>query len=329
MDWAGRRVLVTGAGGFIGSHLVEKLVSLGAAVRAMVRYNSRGEWGHLDGLAKSTRDALEVVAGDVRDPFFVDRVGAGVDVIFHLASLIAIPYSYEAPQSYVETIVSGALHVLEAAKRHRVSRVVHISTSEVYGTALYTPIDEKHPLQGQSPYSACKIGADKLAESFHRSFGLPVTILRPFNTFGPRQSARAVIPTIISQALARDHVELGALTPVRDLLYVEDTVAAMVRAAEADAVLGETIHVGSGRGISIGELARVILAKLGLERPVRTQGDRVRPEASEVMTLVCDPSKAKQLLGWAPRVSFDEGLERAIAWVRAHPDAYRAEVYNR
>ena len=327
--WQGVPVLVTGAGGFIGSHLVERLAGLGADVRALVRYNSRGLRGHLDGLPAEVQARLKVVSGDVRDSYFVDRVTEGVRCVFHLSSLIAIPYSYEAPQSYVDTNISGALNVFQAALRHKVARVVHTSTSEVYGTAVYTPIDEAHPLQGQSPYSASKIGADKLAESFHRSFELPVATLRPFNTFGPRQSARAVIPTIIAQALARDHVELGALDPVRDLTFVDDTVSAFLRMAEVPEAVGETIHVGTGVGVTIGELAKRILSLLAVERPIRTSDERVRPDKSEVRTLLCNPEKAARVLGWAPRVTLDDGLERAIAYVRAHLSDYRAEIYNR
>lgn len=328
MSWSGRKVLVTGAGGFIGSHLTEALVERGANVRALVRYNSRNDWGNLEDLDPKTRAALEVVSGDIRDPFFVDRIVQGTEVVFHLSSLIAIPYSYVAPHSYVETNVNGALNVLEAARRHAVARVVHTSTSETYGTALYTPIDEKHPLQGQSPYSASKIAADKLAESYHRSFDVPVATIRPFNTFGPRQSARAVIPTIISQALTRDRIELGSLTPVRDLTFVKDTVRGFLRVAEAPEAVGDLINVGHGFGVTIGELVERIQKILGTNLPVKTAEERVRPEKSEVFTLIADRSKAERLLGWRPEVSLDDGLRAVIEFVRAHPERFKANIYN-
>jgi NAD dependent epimerase/dehydratase len=329
MDWNGTRVLVTGAGGFIGSHLTEALVERGARVRALVRYNSRNDWGRLEALSPSIRSAVEVMAGDVRDPFYVDRAVQGREVIFHLASLIAIPYSYEAPQSYVETNVGGTLNVLQAALHHGAQRVIHTSTSEVYGTARYTPIDENHPLQGQSPYSASKIGADKLAESYERSFGLPVATIRPFNTFGPGQSARAVIPTIISQALTRDHVELGSLEPVRDLTYVTDTVAAFVRVAEEPKCVGDVVNVGTGSGITVGALADRILQLLGTHIPLRSTSERLRPERSEVFTLICDSHKAQSVLQWRPKVSLDDGLRSVIDWIRVHPNAYKSDLYNR
>jgi NAD dependent epimerase/dehydratase len=328
MSWVGKAVLVTGAGGFIGSHLVEALVSRGASVRALVRYNSRNDWGNLEDVAPEVKKQFEVLAGDIRDPFFVDRAVAKVDVVFHLSSLIAIPYSYVAPHSYVETNVNGALNVLEAARRHGTSRVVHTSTSETYGTAIYTPIDEKHPLQGQSPYSASKIAADKLAESYYRSFDVPVATLRPFNTFGPRQSARAVIPTIISQALTRDRVELGSLTPIRDLTFVSDTVEGFLRAAEAPEAVGDVINVGNGRGVTIGQLAERILALMGKAIPIVAAEERVRPEKSEVFTLICDRTKAEKLLGWVPRVSLDDGLRAVIAFVDRHSARFKADIYN-
>lgn len=328
MDWAGKRVLVTGAGGFIGSHLVEALVARGAAVRALVRYNSRNDWGHLEDLPGDVKGQLEILSGDIRDPFFVDRAIAKTHVVFHLSSLIAIPYSYVAPHSYVETNVNGALNVLEAARRHAVERVVHTSTSETYGTALYTPIDEKHPLQGQSPYSASKIAADKLAESYFRSFDVPVATLRPFNTFGPRQSARAVIPTIISQANTRDRIELGSLTPIRDLTFVSDTVRGFLRAAEAPEAVGDVINIGNGQGVTIGQLAERIQKLLGKSLPIVASEERVRPEKSEVFTLICDRSKAERVLGWKPEVSLDDGLRAVVDYVSRNAARYKADIYN-
>jgi NAD dependent epimerase/dehydratase len=327
MDWKETKVLVTGAGGFIGSHLTENLVKKGAHVRALVRYNSRNNWANIESLSPESKSKLEVVSGDVHDPFFIDSAVQGVDVIFHLASLIAIPYSYVAPQPYVETNIIGTLNVLQAARRHKVKKMVHTSTSEAYGTALYAPIDEKHPLQGQSPYSATKIGADKLAESFFRSFGLPVATIRPFNTFGPRQSARAVIPAIISQALVRDRIELGSLSPVRDMTYV-DTVNGFVRIAEVPETVGEVINIGRGSGVAIGELADRVLSLLQLKKPIIASEERVRPQHSEVFKLICDNSKAKQLLNWEPQVSLDDGLRAVIEWVRGNPNSFKSDIYN-
>lgn len=325
MNWAGKRVLVTGAGGFIGSHLAERLAADGARVRALVHYNaleSRGWLTDSPGAAE-----IEVVAGDVTDRDSVRHAMTGTDVVFHLAALIAIPYSYQAPASYVRTNVVGTLHVLQAAHELGVERLVHTSTSEVYGTARYAPIDEGHPLQGQSPYSASKIGADKLAEAFACSYALPVVTVRPFNTFGPRQSARAVIPTIISQCLAGAVVRLGSLTPTRDLNFVTDTVDGFVRAAATPAAAGQTINLGSGREISVGDLARLI-GELA-DRPVRVEcdPDRLRPPGSEVERLLADNRRARDTLGWAAAVGLEEGLRRTIAWVRDNPGRYRPGVY--
>jgi NAD dependent epimerase/dehydratase len=271
---------------------------------------------------------LDIFVGDIRDPILLRSALKGIEIAFHLASLIAIPYSYRAPSSYVETNVSGTLNVLEAALENGVEKVVHTSTSEVYGTARYTPIGEEHPLQGQSPYSASKIGADKIAESFHLSFGLPVATLRPFNTYGPRQSARAIIPTIICQALARDRIELGLLTPVRDLTFVEDVVDGFLKAAESEEAVGKVINVGTGQGISIGELAREILNLLGLDKPLIEKTERFRPQESEVMMLVCDNRKAQTMLGWSPRTKLDEGLRRTIEYYRKNLSIYKSEIYN-
>ena len=314
------RVLVTGAGGFIGSHLVETLVREGAEVRAYVHYNSRSDWGHLAA-------DVEVVPGDVRDPFSVARAVEGCEVVFHLAALIGIPYSYVAPQSYVETNVAGTVNVLEAARRHG-ARVVHTSTSETYGTARYTPIDEAHPLQGQSPYSASKIGADKMAESYARSFGLPVSVLRPFNTYGPRQSLRAVIPTIMAQALAGGPVRLGSREPVRDLTFVEDMVAAFLAVTRSDAVDGQPLNAGSGQGISVGALAALILELLGSEAEVAEDPARVRPVDSEVGELVCDASALRATTGWEPRVPLREGLVATADWVRENLERLRPALYH-
>ena len=324
MNWQGKRVLVTGAGGFIGSHLTERLVELGASTRALVHYNALGTWGWLD--QSPVRDALHVVAGDVTDRDSVRQAMQGREIVFHLAALIAIPYSYLAPASYVRTNIEGTLNVLQAARDAGVECVVHTSTSEVYGTAQRVPIDETHPLQGQSPYSASKIGADKMAEAFHRSFGLPVVTVRPFNTFGPRQSARAVIPTIITQLLAGQTVRLGNTSPTRDLNFVANTVDGFVLAASTPAASGRTINLGSGREISIGDLAQLI-ARL-MDKPMRIEGEdvRVRPGGSEVERLLADNRLAREL-GWEPRVNLEDGLQRTIEWIRQHPERYRPDVY--
>jgi NAD dependent epimerase/dehydratase len=328
MNWQGQRVLVTGAGGFIGSHLVERLVELGAQVRALVRYNSRNDWGLLELLPANLKNEIEVVLGDLTDPHSTNRLVQGCRIIFHLAALIAIPYSYIAPAHYMATNCGGTLNLLEAARHHGVERFLHTSTSETYGTAQYTPIDEAHPLRGQSPYAASKIGADKLAESYFLSFALPVVTLRPFNTYGPRQSARAIIPTIISQGLSGEVIRLGRLTPIRDLSFVSDTVAGFIKAAECSQAIGELINVGSGRSITIGELARQIVSLLGGGKKIICAEERVRPDASEVMELICNYGKAQKLLGWEPRVSLEEGLDRTIAYIRAHLNLYKPQIYN-
>jgi len=325
---SGTHALVTGAAGFIGSHLVERLVRDGWMVRAFVHYNAANYRHNLERLDPEIRDALEVVAGDIADPFSVSNAVAGQEVVFHLASLIAIPYSYIAPATYVSTNVTGTLNVLQACRDHGVTRLVHTSTSETYGTAQYVPIDEQHPLVGQSPYSASKIAADKLAESFHRSYELPVVTVRPFNTFGPRQSARAVIPTIICQALTLDEIRIGSLDPVRDFTYVEDTAAGFLAAARCDQAVGEVVNLGTGAGVSIGEVVGKVRELINRDVRVRTDEGRVRPEASEVMRLISDNSKAKRLMGWSPQVDFDSGLERVIEYIRTHPEQYKAEIYN-
>jgi dTDP-glucose 4,6-dehydratase len=323
-----QRVLVTGAGGFIGSHLVERLVHEGHRVRAFVHYNSRNDWGNLELASPAVKREIEVLTGDIADPFSVRHAMRGMQVVYHLSSLIAIPYSYVAPQSYVQTNVQGAINVLQAARDEGLERVVHTSTSECYGTAQYAPIDEKHPLQGQSPYSASKIGADMLAESYWRSFGLPVAIVRPFNTFGPRQSARAVIPTIISQALKGGTIKLGSLSPTRDMNYVDNTVDGFLAAAGHPAAIGQVINLGSGREISVGDLARMIVGLVGSPSEVVEDSQRIRPPNSEVERLLCDHSKATQLLGWQPKVELEDGLRRSIDWFRGHLDRYKTDLYN-
>lgn len=328
MGWKGTRVLVTGAGGFIGSHLVEALVRRGAAVRAFVHYNSRNDWGQLDRAPKSVRSSVDVVAGDVRDPFFVHTAAEGREVVFHLAALIPIPYSYQAPQSFIETNVLGTLNVLEACRAAGVARLVHTSTSETYGTAQRVPMDETHPLQPQSPYAASKIGADALVESYARSHGVPAVTVRPFNTYGPRQSARAVIPAIAVQALAaRRRIAVGSLKPVRDFSYVSDTVSGFLSAAELDDACGEVFNVGTGEGVAIGEVGRAIIDLCGNGARLVRDKQRVRPASSEVMRLVCDSSKLRQRTGWRPRVALHEGLERTLEFVSRHLGEYKADLY--
>lgn len=322
VNWASKRVLVTGAGGFIGSHLAERMVELGAQVRALVHYNALGAWGWLD--HSPVKGEMNVIAGDIRDRDSVREAMRNVDSVFHLAALIAIPYSYHVPLSYVQTNVEGTLNVLQTARELNVERIVHTSTSEVYGTARYTPIDEQHPLQGQSPYSASKIGADKMAEAFHLSFGVPMVTVRPFNTFGPRQSARAVIPTIITQLLVGDTVRLGNLHPTRDLSYVTNTIDGFVSAASAPEVVGQTINLGSGREISIGDLAQLIASLMGKAITIESEAQRVRPDGSEVDQLLADTTLAQRLLGWQPQVSLEEGLRRTIDWIQEHREQYHA-----
>jgi NAD dependent epimerase/dehydratase len=325
---AGKRVLVTGAGGFIGSHLVEALAESGARVRALVHYNSRNDWGLLETLSKPVLGGLEVWTGNIRDPFFLDRLVEGNEIVFHLAALIPIPYSYVAPAEFVDTNVRGTLHVLEAVRRHEVRRMVHTSTSETYGTAQYTPIDEKHPLQGQSPYSASKIGADKMAEAYWRSFRTPVVTLRPFNTFGPRQSARAFLPTVIGQMLTGDTIRVGALEPIRDMNFVTDTVDGFIRAATQPGLEGLTLNVGSGRGVSMGELVKMAMKAAGKTPRVEIDAERVRPSESEVMELVCDASLAKKAMGWQTRVGLEDGVRRTVEWMAEHLTAYKPNLYN-
>jgi len=328
MAWQNKQVLVTGAGGFLGSHLVERLAELGARVRALVRYNSRNDWGLLELLPDKIKSQIEVVSGDITDPYSTAKSMGGCAVVFHLAALIAIPYSYVAPAQYVAVNCGGTLNLLEAALQQGVERFVHTSTSETYGTAQYTPIDEAHPLKGQSPYAASKIGADKLAESYYFSFGLPVATVRPFNTFGPRQSARAIIPTIISQALSGDFIRLGHLTPKRDLTFVSDTIEGFIKAAMAPQAVGQVINLGTGRTVNVGELANIIVELVGGNKEIVSDPQRLRPEASEVMHLECNNRQAREILGWQPQVSLEEGLRRTMEYLAANLSRYKPGIYN-
>ena len=325
----GKAVLVTGAGGFIGSHLVERLVRDGHEVRALVRYNGRDDRGHLDRVDPDVRGQFQVIRGDLKDPEAVRRAVAGQNLVFHLGALIAIPYSYENPLDVVQTNIDGTAHVLNACRAsNTLERVVLTSTSEVYGTARYVPIDEAHPLQGQSPYAATKIGSDALGLSYFCAFELPVSVLRPFNTFGPRQSARAIIPTVISQALAGSVVKLGSLDPRRDLTYVKDTVTGFVKIASCQAALGRVVNIGRGDDLTIGELVERIATRLG--KPIEVQADpqRVRPAASEVGRLLAGTKLAQELFDWKPAYSLDDGLDETIAWVKANPGLFRPGEYT-
>jgi NAD dependent epimerase/dehydratase len=329
MNWTGRKVLVTGADGFIGSHLTERLVALGANVRAFCFYNSNASLGWLDGAEEAVRKSLDVRLGDIRDARFLEEACRGVDTVFHLAALIAIPYSYMAPESFVDTNVKGTLNVLEGARRAGCLRVLNTSTSEVYGTPESVPIRETHPLQGQSPYSASKIAADKLCEAYHCSFNVPVVTLRPFNTYGPRQSTRAVLPTLLVQLLAgKKQVKLGRLDPKRDLTFVADTVEGFVKAAEVEGIEGEVIQLGTGRMVAIGELFDAACAVVGAKARVVQEQERVRPSNSEVMVLLSDPSKAKRLLGWEAMVSLEQGLSRTAQWLEKYAHLYDPERYH-
>jgi NAD dependent epimerase/dehydratase len=327
-QWTGRRVLVTGAGGFIGSQLAEELVLAGADVRAFVRYNSRGDSGLLRQLPSDRLREVEIVAGDLRDAAAVDQAVDGMDVVFHLGAIISIPYSYLHPVETAETNFMGTLNVLMACRHHAIERLVHTSTSEVYGTAQFTPMDEAHPLQGQSPYSASKIGADKLVESFYRSYGLPAVTVRPFNTYGPRQSARAVIPTIITQVLSSDCIRLGNLDARRDFTFVRDTINGFLRAADAPDVLGREINLGTGVDISIGELVKKVVRMTGRKVEVMTEDERLRPEQSEVRQLLSDNSLARQMFDWQPAWSLDEGLKETIAWISENLKFYQVGRYE-
>ena len=321
-------VLVTGADGFIGSHLTEELVKKGEKVKAFCYYNSFGTWGWIDTLPKEIKNEIEVFMGDIRDPNGVRTAMKGMDVVYHLAALIAIPFSYHSPDSYVDTNIKGTLNVLNAARDLEVKRLLVTSTSEVYDTAQYVPIDEKHPFQGQSPYSATKIGADRLAESFWRSFNLPVTIVRPFNTYGPRQSGRAVIPTIITQLLAgQTEIKLGSLTPTRDFNYVKDTAAGFMAIADCPEAVGQELNIATGVEHSIGDLAKELIAQINPEARIVCDEERLRPEKSEVNRLLGDSTKLRQLTGWAPKYTFAQGLAETIAFLRDNLNKYKPDTY--
>lgn len=323
------KILVTGADGFIGSHLVEELVIKGYQVKAFVLYNSFNTWGWLDTLDKSIMDHVEIFQGDVRDPHGVKTAMQGVDAVFHLAALIAIPFSYHSPDTYVDTNIKGTLNVLQAARELGNVRTLVTSTSEVYGTAQYVPIDEKHPYQGQSPYSATKIGADRLAESFYRSFELPVTIVRPFNTYGPRQSARAVIPTIITQLFAgKTEIKLGSLTPTRDFNFVKDTAHGFIEIYESDKTIGEEINIATQEEISIGELAQEMIRQINPQAKILCEEQRLRPEKSEVNRLLGCNEKIKRLTKWQPQYSLEEGLRQTIQWIEGNMQYYKTDIYN-
>lgn len=327
----GKKVLVTGADGFIGSHLVERLLDEGVKVRAFVYYNSFNSWGWLDTFPKEKLDQIEIFAGDVRDPYGVKESMKGCDVVFHLAALIAIPYSYHSPDSYVDTNIKGTLNIVQAAKELGVEKILVTSTSEVYGTALYVPIDEKHPKQGQSPYSATKIGADHIADSFYRSFNLPLTIVRPFNTFGPRQSARAVIPTIITQLLAgKTEIKLGALHPTRDLVFVKDTVNGFVEIAKSDTLIGHEVNIATESEITVGDLALKLIELINPNASIISDDIRLRPEKSEVERLFGSNQKIKANTSWVQTYSFDESLKETIEWFSKEENLkqYKTDIYN-
>lgn len=325
----GKKVLVTGADGFIGSHLTEMLLERGYEVKAFTFYNSFNTWGWLDTLTQDKLAEIEIFSGDIRDPNGVRQAMKGMDMVFHLAALIAIPFSYHSPDSYVDTNIKGTLNVLQAARELETERIMVTSTSEVYGTAQYVPIDENHPFQGQSPYSATKIGADRLAESFYRSFQLPISIVRPFNTYGPRQSARAVIPTIITQLLAgKEEIKLGSLTPTRDFNYVKDTAAGFVAIAESGRTVGEEINIATQKEISIGELAQEIIGQINPQARIICDEQRLRPEKSEVNRLLGSNEKIKELTDWQPEYTFSQGIEETIGWIRENMSSYKADIYN-
>lgn len=326
--YKGKKVFVTGAGGFIGSHVVEELVMNGAEVTALVHYNSSSYINNLRFVPDEILSKINIKFGDVTDAFQIQTLTKNSDVIFHLAALIGIPYSYTAPAAYVAANINGTLNLLEAAKNNSISKIVVTSTSETYGTAIYTPVDEKHPMQGQSPYSATKIGADKIAESYFLSFNLPVCVFRPFNTFGPRQSMRAVIPTIITQALNSKEIKLGSLNPVRDMVFVKDTARGFLMAGMEVKSVGEVISVGTGTGTTIREIAEMILKILDSDKKVVEDSQRVRPEKSEVFKLICDNKKAKQMLNWSPQYTLEEGLKETISFIQKNINSYEADKYT-
>jgi len=328
MNLENKNVFVTGAGGFIGSHLCSHLVNNGANVTAMLHYNSRSDWSNLEYLDNDTKSSIKVVKGNIEDSSFLDTHTKGQNVIFHLAALIGIPYSYEAPLSYVKTNIEGTVNVLESARKNDTELVVNTSTSETYGSAIYTPIDELHPMQGQSPYSASKISADKLAESYYNSFKLPVMTVRPFNTYGPRQSSRAVIPTIISQLLTEDKLTLGELSPVRDFTYVDDTVNGFICAAKNHEHIGEVINLGYGKAATIGETAELIMNIMNVKKEIISENSRIRPKDSEVLHLISDNQKANDLLNWQPTVDLKSGLEKTIEFVSKNLHLFKTNSYN-
>ena len=324
-----KKILVTGSDGFIGSHLTEELVRAGYQVKAFVYYNSFNTWGWLDTLPSDVMKNVEIFQGDVRDPNGVKEAMKETAAVFHLAALIAIPFSYHSPDTYVDTNIKGTLNILQAAREQDLERVLVTSTSEVYGTAQYVPMDEKHPFQGQSPYSATKIGADRLAESFYRSFQLPVSIVRPFNTFGPRQSARAVIPTIITQLLAgKEKIHLGSLTPTRDFNYVKDTMNGFIKIYESERTIGEEINIATQHEISIGELAEELIRQINPNAKIVCDEERLRPEKSEVNRLLGSNKKIKELTDWKPVYSFEEGLSETISFFKDNMDKYKPDIYN-
>lgn len=324
-----KKVLVTGADGFIGSHLTESLVERGYEVKAFTYYNSFNSWGWLDSLPKEKLSEIEIFSGDIRDPNGVREAMRGIEGVFHLAALIAIPFSYHSPDSYVDTNIKGTLNVLQAARELGTERIMITSTSEVYGTAQYVPIDEKHPFQGQSPYSATKIGADRLAESFYRSFNLPISIVRPFNTYGPRQSARAVIPTIITQLLSgKEEIKLGALTPTRDFNFVKDTAAGFIAIAESDKTIGEEINIATQKEISIGELATEIIRQINPNAHIVCEKQRLRPEKSEVNRLLGSNEKIRMLTSWKPNYTLSEGISETISWLKNNLEKYKTDIFN-
>ncbi|MCL5062033.1 MAG: NAD-dependent 4,6-dehydratase LegB [Nitrospirae bacterium] len=331
MKLKNKKVLVTGACGFIGSHLAERLIDEGCRVKAFVYYNSFNSWGWLDALPEERLKQIEIFAGDVRDSNGVRTAVSGVDVVFHLAALIGIPYSYHSPDSYVDTNIKGTLNILQASRDFGVEKVLVTSTSEVYGTAQYVPIDEKHPRQGQSPYSATKIGADYISESFYRSFNMPVVIVRPFNTYGPRQSARAVIPTIITQLLSgKKEIRLGALHPTRDLVYARDTVEGFIEIAKSDKTVGEEINIAAQNEISIGDLAKKLIGMINPKAIVATENFRMRPEKSEVERLLGSNEKIRKITDWRPKYSLKEGLKETVEWFKNKENLrlYKPDVYN-
>ncbi|HBR18952.1 MAG: NAD-dependent dehydratase [Planctomycetes bacterium GWC2_45_44] len=325
----GKKVLVTGAGGFIGSHLVEALLEKNAHVRAFVKYNSRGDWGFISELPRDVMKNVEVVSGNIVDPFFTRKAVHGCDYVFHLAALIGIPYSYVAPNDYVSVNVQGTLNILQACRDERTPRLIHTSTSETYGTAQYVPIDEKHPMQGQSPYSASKIAADKMVESYYKSFDMPVVTVRPFNTYGPRQSARAFIPTVITQALTQKEIFMGSLDPVRDMTFVRDTAEGFIAVGLCDKVIGQVVNLGVGHGDTIGTMVKTILKILEKENmPIRQDSSRVRPVKSEVMRLISDNTIAREVCSWRPMYDLEAGLQQTIDWIKKNLALYKPEIYS-